>query len=131
MTTNRGSANMAAMSISTLASSRGDEPKLINRSENHGNFKHVDFFDYSPVHNSTREQTRSPYFSSIVRQCKWPSLSRKIRELKQVRRERRRKGHLKSEFALFQTSSLLFHFIQFVNCWRIFLELNSKGLYLI
>ena len=28
-------------------------------------------------------------------------------------------------------SSLLFHFIQFVNCWRIFLELNSKGLYLI
>ena len=42
-----------------------------------------------------------------------------------------RKDHLKSEFALFQISSLLFHFIHFVNCWRIFLELNSKGLYLI
>ena len=31
-----------------------------------------------PVHDCTQEQNSSPYFSSIVRQCKWPSLSRKI-----------------------------------------------------
>ena len=34
----------------------------------------------------------------------------------------------KSEFALFQTSLLQFHLIQFVKRWRIFLELNSKRL---
>ena len=39
---------------------------------------------------------------------------------------------LKSEFALIQTLSQIFHLVQclqFVKCWRIFLELNSKGLY--
>ena len=50
------------------------------------------------------------------------------REHKQ--RRRRRKSLLKSEFTLFQGSLLLFHPIQFVKCWRSFLELNSKGLYL-
>ena len=34
----------------------------------------------------------------------------------------------KSEFALLQTSSLLLHLVQYVNCRRIFLELDSKGL---
>ena len=77
----------------------------------------IGLFEYSPVHEWTKEQNGKPCFSSIVRQCKWPSLSKKIREPKWC-------------FALFQTSSLLFHFIQFVKSWRIFLELNSKGLYL-
>ena len=36
---------------------------------------------------------------------------------------------LKSESALFQTSSILFSFIQFVKCWRKFLESNPKGPY--
>ena len=53
-----------------------------------------------------------------------------FRELKQQPRRRRRrqlrKRHLKSEFALLQTLSRL---IQFVKCWLIFLELNSKRLY--
>ena len=31
-----------------------------------------------------------------------------------------RKRHLKREFVLFQTSSILFNFIQFVKCWRSF-----------
>ena len=35
----------------------------------------------------------------------------------------------KREFALFQTSSILFSFIQFVKCWRNFLELNLKEQY--
>ena len=30
---------------------------------------------------------------------------------------------------LLQTLSRLFHFVQFVKCWQIFLELNFKGLY--
>ena len=37
----------------------------------------VDTYDL-PVHDCTREQNSSPYFSSIVRQCKWLSLSRKM-----------------------------------------------------
>ena len=51
------------------------------------------------------------------------------RELKQQRRRRLRKRHLKSEFALLQTLSRLFHLVYFVKCWQMFLELNSKGLY--
>ena len=50
-------------------------------------------------------------------------------ELKQQRRRRLRKGHLKSGFALLQTVSRLFHLVQFVNCWQTILELNSKRLY--
>ena len=44
-------------------------------------------------------------------------------------RRRLRKHHLKSAFALLQTLSRLFHLVQFVKCWRIFLKLKTKGLY--
>ena len=47
---------------------------------------------------------------------------------KQQRRRWLRKRHLKSEFAPLQTLSGLFRLVQFVKYWRIFLELNSKGL---
>ena len=50
------------------------------------------------------------------------------RELNQQRRRRLRKGHLKNESTLLQTLSRLFHLLKFVKCWRLFLELNSKGL---
>ena len=50
-------------------------------------------------------------------------------KLKQQRRLRPRKRHLKSEFALPQTLLHLFHFVEFVKCWQYILELNSKGLY--
>ena len=40
-----------------------------------------------------------------------------------------RKRHLKSELALLQSLSCLFHLVYFVKCWQMFLELNSKGLY--
>ena len=52
-----------------------------------------------------------------------------IRELKQQRRRRLQKRHLKSEFAPLQTLLRLFNLIYFVKCWQKFLELNSKGLY--
>ena len=52
-----------------------------------------------------------------------------IRELKQQRRRRLQKRHLKSEFAPLQTLSRLFHLVYFVKRWQMFLELNSKGLY--
>ena len=48
---------------------------------------------------------------------------------KQQRRRWLRKRHLKSEFPPLQTLSGLFRLVQFVKYWRIFLELNSKGLY--
>ena len=51
------------------------------------------------------------------------------RDVKQQRRRRLRKRHLKSEFALLQTLSRLFQLVQFVKCWPIFSELNSKRLY--
>ena len=52
-----------------------------------------------------------------------------VRSLKQQRRRRQQKRHLKSEFAPLQTLSRLFHLVYFVKCWQMFLELNSKGLY--
>ena len=42
---------------------------------------------------------------------------------------RLRKRHVKSEFALPHTLSRFYHLVYFVECWQIFLELNSKGLY--
>ena len=54
---------------------------------------------------------------------------RQNRELKQQRRRRLRKRHLKSELALLQTQSRLIHLVQFVKCWQIILEFKSKGLY--
>ena len=35
-------------------------------------------YDFVLVHDCTQEKNGSPCFSSIVRQCEWPSLSRKI-----------------------------------------------------
>ena len=58
-----------------------------------------------------------------ARQTRISSLST---ELNQQRRRRRRKLH---KFALLQTLSRLFRLVQFVKCWQIFLELNSKQLY--
>ena len=52
-----------------------------------------------------------------------------VRSLKQQRRRRLQKRHLKSEFALLQTLSRLLHLVYFVKCWRMFLKFNSKGLY--
>ena len=41
------------------------------------------------------------------------------------------KIHLKSEFILFQTSSIAFNFTKYAKCWQSFLGLNPKRLYLI
>ena len=51
------------------------------------------------------------------------------RELKQQRRRRLQKCYSKSEVALPQTLSPLFHLVQFVKCLQFFPELNSKRLY--
>ena len=39
---------------------------------------------WSWVNDSTRDQNGSPNFSSIVRQCKWPSLSRERVEIQKI-----------------------------------------------
>ena len=36
---------------------------------------------------------------------------------------------IKSEVALLETLSRLFHLVQFIKCWQLFKELNSKRLY--
>ena len=51
------------------------------------------------------------------------------RQFKQQRWRRLRKHHLKSESTLLQTLWRLFHLVPLVKCSRLFLELNSKGLY--
>ena len=49
---------------------------------------------------------------------------------KQQLRRRLQKSHLKREFVLLQTLARLFHFVHlFDKFWRIFLEIDSKGLY--
>ena len=66
---------------------------------------------------------------SHLKNCVLNTNSHIIRELKQQRRLRLRKRHLKSEFAPLQTLSRSFHLVYFIKCWQMFLELNSKGLY--
>ena len=57
------------------------------------------------------------------------SLDLKVPIREKQRRRRLRKSHSKREFALLQTLSGLFHLVQFVKCWQIFVELNSKRRY--
>ena len=52
-----------------------------------------------------------------------------VRELWQQRRRRLRKRHLKSEVALLQTLSRLFHLVHFVKCWKFLLELILKDVW--
>ena len=68
-------------------------------------------------------------FQQLLRDHKRRRCFSVFRELKQQRRRRLQKRHLKSEFAPLQTLSRLFHLVYFVKCWQMFLELNSKGLY--
>ena len=49
-------------------------------------------------------------------------------DLKQQQRPQLRRPHLKSEVALLQTLSRLFHVVHFVKCWHFFLHLISKRL---
>ena len=59
-------------------------PSLIEKevvtSRSHGNKTKKnetnDMYAVFPVHDGIQEQNRSPYFFSIFRQCKWPSMSR-------------------------------------------------------
>ena len=55
----------------------------------------IDMYEF-PVHDCTQEQNGSPYFSSIVRQCKWTSSSRKIVEIQKFCYH----GNLTSRFPL-------------------------------
>lgn len=47
--------------------------------------KEVDMYDF-PVHDCIQEQNGSPYLSFIVRQCKWPSVSRKVVQIQKLPR---------------------------------------------
>ena len=60
--------------ISRSQRSRGPVNMAEKKNEKNG------LYDFR-VNECTPEQNGSPYFSSIVRQCKWPSLSRKIVEI--------------------------------------------------
>ena len=71
------------------------------------------------------ERTRIHFSATFSLPSPSSELKVPIRELKQPRRQRKWKPHLKNVFALFQTLLLLFHFIQFLN-FREFLELILK-----
>ena len=70
-----------------------------------------------------------PCFSTELLHKPIPTFGASSPYREQQQRRRLRKRHLKSEFALLQTLSRLFHLVQFVKCWQFFLELNSKILY--
>ena len=56
-----------------------------------------------------------------------PSLSLDLKiPIKQQRRRRLRKRHLKNEYALLQTLLRFLDLVQFVNCCHFFLELNIE-----
>ena len=55
------------------------KPKLTPASIAEKKNEKIDMYNFL-VHDCTQKQNSSPYFSSIVQQCKWPSLSRKIVE---------------------------------------------------
>ena len=74
-------------------------------------------------------ESQREYRTKRVSPPRSPGVFILTRELKQQRRRRLQKRHLKSEFALLQTLPGLFHLVQFGKKWRIFLELNSNGLY--
>ena len=80
------------------------------------------FFDHEPLFGIQSKQSASLFNTARrMHAFNW--------ELKQQRRRRLRKRHLKNEFALPQTLSHLFHLVYFIKCWQMFLELNSKRLY--
>ena len=72
--------------------------------------------------------TSWPFQRTVVKGSLTP-VSFQLRELKQQGRRRPRKRHWKSTVALLQTVSRLVHLAQFLKCWQLFLELNSKRLY--
>ena len=74
----------------------------------------ISFVCLDPVH---------PFLSSMA------VLYHVNKEREQQRQRRLRERLLKSEVALLQTLSRLIHLVQFVKCWKLFLELNSKRLY--
>ena len=71
---------------------------------------------------------RTKYLHSTVKGFGSDQLRQHNRELKQRGRRRLRKRYLKSEFALPQALSRLYHLVSLVKRSQI-LELNSKGLY--
>ena len=75
----------------------------------------------------------SVYFKELHNDQKYYREEKSIRHFAMVAKfldDDKPKIHSKSKFALFQTSSMLFSFIQFVKCWRNFFGLNPKGPYL-
>ena len=71
-----------------------------------------------------------PVFSLVYRNNIWLVGNKvfSLRELKHLQQQLQRKRHTKSEFALLQTSSPLFHLGSNWKYWRIFLVSNSKWL---
>ena len=68
------------------------------------------------VHDCTQEQNDSQYFSSKVRQCKWPSLSS----------SRDYHGNLTSHFSsLFRRASLVIIMQNTAECWKTYTKMNG------
>ena len=70
------------------------------------NKRKIDMCNF-PLHDCTQKETVGLFFSSLFRQCKWPSLSRNIRDLTIRQRWRQWKRRWKIDFAPFKTFSPL------------------------
>ena len=89
----------AAM-VATFLDLNKNRPGPANIAEKTKKMEKNDF----PVPDCTQEQNCSPQFSSMVRQCKWPSMSRTIVEIQKFCYH----GNLTSRFSLFLWVSLSF-----------------------
>ena len=73
LTTNRGRANVVAMSISAHSSLLSDEPKSINRRKSQYSFIVAELFEYSPVHDCSFilffHRSRMQMAVSLKRDC--------------------------------------------------------------
>ena len=100
-------------------------PRDITPVKGKGFYSHSCYKLNKLMHHSHRSLvTRGFHWSSELRSLSLFVNRGIIRELKQQRRWRLWKRRFKSEFSLLSTLSRLFHLVQFVKCWQMFVEIE-------
>ena len=100
-------------------------PRDITPVKGKGFYSHSCYKLNKLMHHSHRSLvTRGFHWSSELRSLSLFVNRGIITELKQQRRWRLWKRRFKSEFSLLSTLSRLFHLVQFVKCWQMFVEIE-------
>ena len=100
-------------------------PRDITPVKGKGSYSHSCYKLNKLMHHSHRSLvTRGFHWSSELRSLSLFVNRGIITELKQQRWWRLWKRRFKSEFSLLSTLSRLFHLVQFVKCWQMFVEIE-------